>query len=126
MNRNRPKNLDLSTIKLPVMGLASILHRISAMVIWVGLFYFLPNLYVSLSSPEGFSNVQSMLAGNVIAQFFAWGFLTALGYYVMGGIKHLIQEMGHFETLEGGRLISQVALGLGIALSALSGLWVWG
>lgn len=126
MNRNRPKNLDLATIKLPVMGLASILHRISAVVIWVGLFYFLPTLYVSLSNAQGLQNVQAMLSNNIIAQFFAWGFLTALGYYVCGGLKHIIQEFGFFETLEGGRLISQVALGLGIVLSILTAFWVWG
>ncbi|NTS76222.1 succinate dehydrogenase, cytochrome b556 subunit [Catenovulum sp. SM1970] len=126
MKDNRPKNLDLSTIKLPIMGLASILHRISAVIIWVAMAYFIPVLYISLESPEGFHKIQSMLAENFIAQFFAWGFLTALGYYVMGSLKHIIQEFGYFETIEGGRLISNVAIGLGILLSVLFGCWIWG
>ena len=126
MKRNRPKNMDLTTIKLPVMGLASILHRISAIVIWFSLFYFLPTLYFSLSSSEGFDHITQMLDNNLIAQFFAWGFLTAFGYYVMGGVKHIIQEFGYFETLEGGRLISQIAIGSGIFISILFGVWIWG
>ena len=125
MKKNRPKNLDLTTIKLPVMGLASILHRISAIIIWASLAYFLPLLYLSLASPEGFTRVTEMLATNFIAQFLTWGFLTALGYYFMGGLKHIIQEFGHFETLDGGKLISQIAIGLGILFSVLFGAWIW-
>lgn len=126
MKDNRPKNLDLSTIKLPVMGVASILHRISAVIIWVAMAYFLPALYVSLSSPEGFYKIQTMLTDNFISQFFAWGFLTALGYYAMGTLKHIIQEFGYFETLEGGKKISQLAIVLGIVLSVLFAVWIWG
>lgn len=126
MKKNRPKNLDLATIKLPIMGVASILHRISAVVIWFSLAFFLPALYLSLGSNQGFAEMQQMLAGNFIIQFLVWGFLTALGYYICGGLKHMIQEFGYFETLEGGRLISQVAIGLGIVLSLFTGLWVWG
>ncbi|MDO6474612.1 succinate dehydrogenase, cytochrome b556 subunit [Alteromonas sp. 1_MG-2023] len=122
----RPRNMDLTTIKLPVMGLASILHRICAVIIWFSLAWFLPLLFLSLQGAEGFENVQSLISGNFIAQFFTWGFLTALGYYMMGGIKHLIQEFGYFETLEGGKLISQVAIASGILLSVLFGFWVWG
>jgi succinate dehydrogenase / fumarate reductase cytochrome b subunit len=125
MSKNRPRNLDLTTIKLPIMGVASILHRVSAIVVWMSLAYFLPMLYISLASAEGFTQIQTMLAGNVIAQFFTWGFLTALGYYTAGGIKHIIQEFGYCETLEGGRVISQVAIALGILISILFAIWIW-
>ncbi len=125
MKKERPKNMDLTTIKLPVMGVASILHRISAVVIWVSLAYFLTILSISLGTEEGFNSIQSMLSNNFIAQFFTWGFLTAFGYYTMGGAKHLIQEFGYFETLEGGKTISQAAIALGILLSILFAIWIW-
>lgn len=125
MRSNRPKNLDLTTITLPVMGLASILHRISAVIIWLSLAYFLPLLYLSLGSNEGYQQVTDMLTSNFVAQFFTWGFLTALGYYITGGMKHIIQEFGYCETLTGGKIISQVAIGLGIGISILFGVWIW-
>ncbi|MCP4324444.1 MAG: succinate dehydrogenase, cytochrome b556 subunit [Alteromonadales bacterium] len=126
MADTRPKNLDLSTIKLPIMGLASILHRISAVIIWVAMIFFLPVLYISLESAEGFNQIKTMLTENFFAQFFLWGFLTAFGYYITGGLKHIIQEFGYFESLEGGATISKAAIGLGICLSILSGFWIWG
>ena len=125
MAKTRPKNLDLNTIKLPIMGLASILHRISAVIIWVAMIFFLPVLYISLESAEGFNQTKTVLTESFFAQFFLWGFLTAFGYYITGGLKHIIQEFGYFETLEGGARISKVAIGLGICLSVLSGFWIW-
>jgi succinate dehydrogenase / fumarate reductase cytochrome b subunit len=108
------------------MGLASILHRVSAVIIWVAAAYFLPMLYMSLESAEGFHKITSLLAENIFIQFFTWGFLTALGYYVAGGLKHIIQELGFFETLEGGRFISSSAIGMGVLMSFASGFWIWG
>lgn len=125
MSKKRPVNLDLTTIKLPVMGFASILHRISAVVIWFGFACFLGMLSLSLESAQGLADVQSMLNDNFIVQFLAWGFLTALGYYICGGLKHIIQEFGYFEELDGGKLISQVAIGMGLIMSVVFALWIW-
>ena len=126
MANTRPKNLDLTTIKLPIMGLTSILHRISAVIIWTAMIFFLPVLYISLESAEGFNQIKTMLSDSLLAQLFLWGFLTVLGYYIVGGLKHIIQEFGYFESLKGGAVISIVAIGLGIFLSILSGFWIWG
>ncbi|MCC2607450.1 succinate dehydrogenase, cytochrome b556 subunit [Planctobacterium marinum] len=126
MKKNRPKNMDLTTIQLPVMGLASILHRISAVIVWFAFAFFLAGLHLSLSSSDGLTQVKDMLSNHFIVQFLTWGFLTALGYYVVAGLKHIIQEFGYCESLRGGRIISQVAIAAGLVLSVLSGLWVWG
>jgi len=125
MTKQRPKNLDLNTIKLPIMGVASILHRISAVIIWVSMFLLLPALFFSLHSAEEFEQVKNLLIDTFIGKFIAWGFLTALSYYIVGGLKHIIQEFGYFETLEGGALISKIAIGLGGLLSILFGFWIW-
>ena len=88
--------------------------------------FFLPVLYISLESAEGFNQIKTMLTENLPTQFLLWGFLTAFGYYIVGGLKHIIQEFGYFESIEGGTIISRIAIGLGICLSILSGFWIWG
>lgn len=125
MKKTRPVNLELNTIALPIMGVASILHRISAVIIWVATAFFFFALYTSLSSPEGYSEVHTLLKQNVVVQFFTWGFMTAIGYYTAGGLKHIIQEAGYCEELESGRAISRAAIGLGIILSIAFGVWIW-
>lgn len=126
MKDKRPKNMDMTTMKLPIMGVASILHRVSAVIIWISLAYFLPILYISLRSAQGFATIETMLIESFIAQFLTWGFMTAAGYYIFGGLKHVIQEFGYFETLQDGKLISQIAIGLGVVLSVVFGIRIWG
>lgn len=125
MSKQRPVNLDLRTIKMPVTARASILHRISAVALWVGMAFGLIALYMSLSSEDSFAGIYSALTGNFLAQFIAWGLLTALGYYSMATLKHVVQDMGHFEELESGKQIATAAIGAGVFLSVLAGIWVW-
>ena len=61
MNQERPVNLDLKTIRLPITAIASILHRISAVIIWVALGVFLVANVVMLSSEQGYDQVVSLL-----------------------------------------------------------------
>ncbi|MFT2097304.1 succinate dehydrogenase, cytochrome b556 subunit [Marinomonas sp. 2405UD66-6] len=125
MKNKRPVNLDLHTIKLPITGVASILHRISAVILWVAMAFFLSVLCVSLGSPEGFDNIEKLVTDNFLVQFIIWGFMTAAGYYTMAGLKHITQELGYFEELESGKLISKVAIGLGLVISFLFGVLIW-
>lgn len=125
MNNARPINLDLASVSWPVTAIASILHRICAVIIWVGLAFLLPTIMVATSSEEGFESVATLIQTNFLAQFVAWGLLTALGYYCMGTIKHLIQDMGFFESFDGGKTISWTAIALGILISIASGALIW-
>lgn len=125
MKKQRPMNLAIHTMALPITAYASILHRISAVVMWVGFAFYLPTLWYSLQSPDNFALLQALRDESLIIQVFLWAFLTAMGYYLCGGVKHLIQEAGYFESLEGGAQISWACIGFGVLLSVLSGVWIW-
>lgn len=125
MNKKRPVNLNLATVSFPITAIASILHRICAVITWVGLAYLLTLLYHATASQEQFENVAELLKTNFLLQFVSWGFLTAFAYYCMGTIKHIIQDFGFFEDLPGGKFISWTAIILSIVLSLLAGVLIW-
>ena len=100
----RPVNLDLRTIKLPVTAYTSILHRISGVILFIGLAIMLYALGKSLGSEEGFGEVKACLT-SPLAKFVTWGLLSALLYHLVAGVRHLIMDMGIGETLEGLSLI---------------------
>jgi len=125
MNKQRPVNLDLSTIQMPITANASILHRVSAVVLWLGMAIFLTALIIALGSEEGYESVYALVTDNFIGQFISWGMLTAFGYYAAATLKHVIQEMGHFEELDSGRQISAAALIIGVVLAVVWGIWIW-
>lgn len=125
MSKQRPVNLDLTTIKMPITAKASILHRISAVVLWVGMAIFLPVLWLSLSSEQGYQTVFALVTDNFIGQFVAWGLLTALSYYSAATLKHVIQDMGHFEELESGKQIAMASILVGVVFAVIWGIWLW-
>ena len=125
MKDNRPVNLDLTTVSFPITAIASILHRICAVIVWVGLGFYLIALSSLLSSEESFAEFQTLMEANFLAQFIAWGLISAFSYYCTGSIKHVIQDLGYFEDFAGGKLISWAAIASAGLLSIFAGVAIW-
>lgn len=122
--RERPINLDLTKFAFPITAIASILHRVTGVILFVGIAFMLYALDLALESEAGLEQARSLIA-TPIGMFVTWGLLTTLGYHFVAGIKHLIMDFGHGETLAGGRLLAQGTIVLAVVLSALAGVWVW-
>lgn len=125
MSDTRPVNLDLTSVRMPISAYASILHRVCAVIIWVGLAALLAIASYALGSKESYLEISQLLSSNFLVQFVVWGFLSALGYYCMGTIKHIIQDFGFFEDQAGGKVISTLAIALGVLLALAAGVLVW-
>lgn len=124
MKKERPVNLDLSTIKFPAAAKASILHRISGVVMLVSLVFIVWAFAVSLSGPEGFAQIENLMT-SFIAKFIGWGILTALGFHLIIGLRHLVMDMGYWEELDSGRTSAVISIVLSILLSVLVGVSLW-
>ena len=124
MNSNRPKNLDLTTIELPLPGWTSILHRISGFALFFAVAFMLVALSASLESAESFAELKATF-DNSLAKLITWLILSALGYHLVAGIKHLVMDAGIGESLEGGKVGAIITLVGGATVIALAGVWVW-
>ncbi len=124
MKKNRPVNLDISTIKLPITAYVSILHRVSGVALFAGVAILLWMLDKSLSSAAGFAELQDTL-NSPLCQFVIWLTLAGLVYHMVAGIRHLIMDAGIGEDLEGGQKGAKIALVVIAVLILLAGIWVW-
>lgn len=124
MNSKRPVNLDLGSFHFPLPAITSILHRISGIIIFIGIAFLLYGLDLSLSGEEGFGRVNELL-NSFLAKLIIWGILSGLLYHLVAGIKHLIMDMGIGETLEGGRLAAKITVVVSAILIVLAGVWIW-
>ena len=124
VKKQRPVNLDLQTIAMPITAIASILHRVSGVIMLFAVGILLWLLTESLSSEQGFQNAQEIVNG-FFGTFILWGILTALAYHIAGGIRHLLMDMGYFEELESGALSAKVSFAATVVLSILAGIMVW-
>jgi succinate dehydrogenase / fumarate reductase cytochrome b subunit len=124
VNKQRPVNLDLGTIALPVTARVSILHRASGVFLFAGIAVLLYLLDLSLGDAGGFQRAAALLA-TTPAKLLLWVVLAALIYHAVAGVKHLLMDLGIGESLEGGVLAARVTLGIAGVLILAAGVWLW-
>lgn len=121
IKKQRPKNLDLTTIKLPLPGKVSILHRVSG----VGLFLCLPVLLwlfgASLGSPETFAAFKSV-AGMGLVKVILAGLLWAFVHHFCAGIRFLLLDMHVGIEKQAARKSAAVVFAVSIPLTLV----LWG
>lgn len=124
MKKQRPVNLDLQTVSFPLTAIASILHRVSGVIMFFATGILMWFLAESLSSPAGFENVKDILDSSA-AKFIFWGILTALAYHLVVGVRHIIMDMGYGEEFKTATTSAQITMLISVILSVLAGVWVW-
>ena len=124
MTQDRPVNLDLKTIRFPIMAISSIIHRVTGVIMFLGAFVVMALLGMSLQGEQGFQAALDAKSNPLVA-FCLWGFVSVLGYHFIAGIKHLAMDLGHFETLESAPAAARFTLIAGAVVVVLSGVWVW-
>lgn len=124
MKDNRPVNLDIGTIRLPITAYVSILHRASGVFVFVGTAVLLWMLEASLASPQSFSEMRECLS-SPFAKFVVWAVTAGLIYHSVAGVKHLIMDMGVGESMEGGVRGAQIVIAVSAILIVLAGVVIW-
>ena len=100
---NSPRYLNLFKIALPLPGISSILHRISAVAIFVLSLPMMWILVFSLSSEVNYQIIISLFENFFLKSLFSL-FITAIFYHFVSGLRHLVMDFGYWETLRAGRL----------------------
>jgi succinate dehydrogenase / fumarate reductase cytochrome b subunit len=119
--KKRPKNLDLTTIRLPLAGKVSILHRVSG----AGLFLMLPVIVwlfgASLGSPESYATFKA-LAATLPAKVIFAGLLWAFTHHFCAGIRFLLLDLHVGIEKEASRKSAAVVFAVSIPLTLV----IWG
>ena len=120
IKKRRPKNLDLPTIRLPLPGILSIIHRISG----AGMFLMLPFLLwlfqSSLASPETFASAREVV-GHPLAKIIVLGLIWFYMHHFCAGIRYLLLDLHKGVELEAARLSSKIVFAVSIALTLIIG-----
>ena len=125
MSKNRPVNLDLRTIKQPLPAIVSISHRITGVMLFVGLIFMFILFDMSLSGAEGFASAETIMQEYFLAKFIAWGLLVSLSFHLFAGLKHLVQDFGYGEELASADVTAKVVIAATVVTAFLAGYWVW-
>lgn len=124
MKKQRPVNLDLNTISFPPAAISSILHRATGVAMFFALLFVIAVWALSLTSAEGFMQAQDMM-NSVFGKLVLIGTASALCYHILGGIRHMIMDLGHWEELQSGNTSAKVIIGFWLALTVILGVVLW-
>lgn len=125
IKKQRPKNLDLTSIRLPLPGKVSILHRVSG----AGIFLMLPLLLwifqASVTSPESFEAFKAVV-GHPLAKLILAGLIWAYMHHFCAGIRFLLLDVHVGVELQPARQSAAVVLAVSLVLTAvLWGVLLW-
>jgi succinate dehydrogenase / fumarate reductase cytochrome b subunit len=89
----RPLSPHLSIYKpIPTM-VASIVHRLTGVGLYFGMFLFAWWLFAAATNQVYFEWVNSLF-GSILGRLLLLAFSWALIHHMLGGIKHLVQDTG--------------------------------
>jgi succinate dehydrogenase / fumarate reductase cytochrome b subunit len=125
VNKKRPVNLDIGTIKLPITSYVSILHRVSGVFLFPSVAILLWLFDLSLASQQSFETLQNYLASPLL-KFVIFCCLAALVYHMAMGIRHLIMDFGIAEeNFESGRRTAWIAIAIAVIIMIIITIWIF-
>ncbi|WP_421693641.1 succinate dehydrogenase, cytochrome b556 subunit [Aestuariivirga sp.] len=122
-NAGRPLSPHLQIYKRTLTMTMSIVHRITGLALYGGTILLVWWLLAAATSDAQFALVQAVF-GSWIGLLVLFGFTWALIHHTLGGIRHLIWDVGHgFELKDvemGARLTLASSIILTIAVWAIA------
>jgi succinate dehydrogenase / fumarate reductase cytochrome b subunit len=127
VKKEGPRNIgvfDLTRYRFPMTAIASILHRVSGVLLFLLIPVLLWVLEQSLVSEERFHHLLNVLH-TPTWRFVMWVGLSAFLYHMIAGVKHLFMDFGYFENLRGGAMASRFVIGISVIGMIALGVSLW-
>lgn len=109
MQTKRPRNINPLSIQLPIGALVSITHRLSGILVFLLIPFFLWALQLSLISPEGFNVLRDYAQ---MPWCKALIILSAAGliFHLMAGFRHLLMDLHVGESKVAARFSARLVI----------------
>jgi succinate dehydrogenase / fumarate reductase cytochrome b subunit len=121
--KKRPKNLDILSIRLPLPGVLSIIHRLTGAALFVLLPVFLWLFERSLATPESFAAVKG-LGSHLIVRLILLGFIWFYIQHFLTGLRYLLIDLHKGVDLEGARFSTKVVFAASTILMLVIGAFI--
>ena len=112
VKHQRPVFLNLFQIRLPLPGIASIMHRISGVVMVLAIPFLALLLHYSLAGADTFAYLLHLLQTSMAAKALLFFAFWALLYHLFAGIRFLLIDVEIGVDKTAARLSSVVAIAL--------------
>ena len=121
---NRPIFLDIISIRLPIPGIVSILHRISGVLLFISLPLLLWLLAGTLDNAAAFESYHAFVA-HPLVKIGLIGLLWAYLHHFFAGIRFLFLDAHKGLALNTARTTAKTVMALALICTAIVGVWLW-
>ena len=90
----RPLSPHLSVYRLTMTMAMSVLHRITGAALYFGTLLMAWWLVAAASGPNAYAAVEAFMA-NIFGRLILFGYTWALLHHGLGGLRHLIWDLGY-------------------------------
>ena len=124
MNKRRPVFFNLAQIQMPVGALTSITHRVTGILLALGIPFAAYILDLSLQDPRGYLRVIELFDQGYF-KVSSIAFIWALAHHLLAGIRHLLSDIDVGSLLPAGRRSAWIVNIAGLAVALLAaGVWI--
>jgi len=113
----RPLSPHLQIYKLPLTALLSILHRMTGVLLFLGLIVLIVVLATAAWDAPGYATLQALLS-HWLGQLFLFGWTAALYLHLCNGIRHLFWDAGWGFTLQRTQQSAYITIAATLLLTA--------
>jgi succinate dehydrogenase / fumarate reductase cytochrome b subunit len=118
MTKNRPLSPHLQIYRfVPTMAM-SIVHRITGGALYFGTVLVAAWLIAAASGEEYFNYV-NWFFGSIVGQVILFGYTWAMLHHLLGGLRHIMWDLGYGFDKEFSTLLAKANLVASIALTVL-------
>lgn len=115
-NTGRPLSPHLTIYQRSLTMTMSIVHRVTGIALYAGTLLFVWWLAAAATSEQAFETVQAVF-GSWIGLLVLFGFTWALIHHTLGGIRHMVWDVGHGFELKDVEMGAKITLASSIILT---------
>jgi succinate dehydrogenase / fumarate reductase cytochrome b subunit len=119
VQKQRPVFFDLTQIRMPVGAITSITHRITGVILALGIPFGIYLLQQSLLGPAQYAHVVTLF-GNLTVRLFVLLFIWALAHHLLAGLRHLLSDIDIGSHLRPARASAWAVNCAAVAIALLS------
>ena len=122
-NNSRPISPHLQVYKLPLTGIISIIHRMTGVLLSVGLIFFVYDIYAVAGGSNTYAAMQVFMSLWPM-QLIYWGFIYAFFFHLCHGVRHLIWDAGKGFNPDTLNRYAGIELGISLVLTLITLIFV--
>ena len=121
---NRPKFLNLLKIRLPITGVASIIHRLSGLILFLSIPVSLYLFQLSVTSEAGYTEMLAYFSSPIIKLLLillTWSFI----HHLFAGFRFLLIDQNIGIALSAARKTASLVVYAAVIVTlVISGVWI--